>query len=74
MHRRYDSLPREICGVSLHGTEGGAILPDRPAEVSRGHSTTHVGGKAQTVERSRGLGWRGEMASGEGSGDTRPLG
>src|SRR6266511_515903 len=64
-HRRYDSLPREICGVSLHGTEGGAILPDRPAEVSRGHSTTHAGGKARTVERSRRLQWSGEMAPGE---------
>ena len=37
MHRRYDSLPREISGVSPHGTEGGVILPDRPAEVSRRH-------------------------------------
>jgi len=38
MHGRYDSLPREICGVSSQGTEGGGILPDRLAEVSRGHS------------------------------------
>ena len=38
MHGRYDSLPREICGVSEDWTEGGAILPDRPAEVSRRHS------------------------------------
>jgi len=38
MHRRYDSLPREICRVSCLRTEGGGILPDRPAEVSRGHS------------------------------------
>jgi hypothetical protein len=60
--------------VSWDGTEGGAILPDRPAAVSRGQSTTQAGGKARTVERSRGLGWRGAMASGEGSGETRPLG
>jgi ribosomal protein L34E len=38
MHGRYDSLPREICGVSRCGTEGGAIRSDRPAEVSRRHS------------------------------------
>ncbi len=35
-HRRYDSVPREICRVSWERTEGGGILPDRPAEVSRG--------------------------------------
>jgi hypothetical protein len=35
MHGRYDSLPREICGVSASRTEGGGIPPDRPAEVSR---------------------------------------
>jgi len=65
MHRRYDSLPREICGVSSLRTEGGAILPDRSAEVSRGHSTPSNGGKARTVERSRRFGWSGSMASGE---------
>ena len=32
--RRYDGLPQEICGVSWHRTEGGAILPDRPAAES----------------------------------------
>jgi hypothetical protein len=30
--------------------------------------------KACTVERSRGLGWSSETASGEGSGNARPLG
>jgi hypothetical protein len=60
--------------MSRHGTEGGAILPERPAEVRRGHRTTHAGVKARKVEKSRGLGWRGERASGEGSGQTRPLG
>ena len=65
MHRRYDSLPREICEVSPYGTEGGGILPDRLAEVSRRHSTTRNGGKARTVERSRRHRWSGPMASGE---------
>jgi hypothetical protein len=74
MHGRYDSLPREICGVSWYGTEGGGIPPDRPAEVSRRHSTTGNSGKARTVEESSCLRWSGEMASGEGSGYARPLG
>ena len=43
MHGRYDSLPREICGVSWRRTEGGAILPDRPAEVSRRHRRPGAG-------------------------------
>jgi hypothetical protein len=38
MHRCYDDLPREVCAVSWHGTEGGGILPNRTAEVSRGDS------------------------------------
>jgi hypothetical protein len=38
MHRRPDDLPREICGMSWERTEGGAILLDRIAEVSRGHN------------------------------------
>jgi len=49
------------------------IVADAGASRRR-HSTTRAGGKARTVERSRGLGWRGEMASGEGPGDTGPLG
>ena len=51
--------------MSWHRTEGGGILPDRPAEVSRRHSTTRNGGKARTVERRRRSGWSGSMASGE---------
>jgi hypothetical protein len=43
MHRRYDSLPREICGVSSWRTEGGVIPPDHLAEVSRGHSRPGAG-------------------------------
>ncbi len=36
--------------------------------------TTNNGGKARTVERSRGLEWSGEMASGEELGYAWPLG
>ena len=77
MHGRYDSLPREICGVSWHRTEGGAILPDRPAEVSRGHSRPGAGeareapqgrkagqqiGRAATRVGRRPERWRGVVA------------
>jgi hypothetical protein len=54
----------DLRGV-LRRTEGGAILPDHTAEVSRGHSTISNGGKARTVDRSRALWWSREMASGE---------
>ena len=53
MHRRYDDLPREICSVSWHRTEGGGILPDRTAEVSRGHN--------RRAERAEGLNGREEL-------------
>jgi hypothetical protein len=57
MHRRYDSLPREICGVSWLRTEGGAILSDRPAEVSRRHSRPGAG-EASEAPQGRKAGQR----------------
>ena len=57
MHRRYDSLPREICGVSCVRTEGGVILPDRPAEVSRRHSRPGAG-EAREAPQGRKAGQR----------------
>src|SRR5262247_4178372 len=71
MHRRYDSLPREICGVSSWRTEGGAIPPDHLAEVSRGHSVclaAHVSGGLKS--RST----RGPGSISKGGGNASPAG
>jgi hypothetical protein len=57
MHRRYDSLPREICAVSSWRTEGGAIPPDHLAEVSRGHSR-RAAGEAREAPQGRKAGER----------------
>ena len=45
---RLRDLPQEICTVSL-GTEGAARLPDRGAEVSKGHSRPLRRLKARTA-------------------------
>jgi hypothetical protein len=57
MHGRYDSLPREICSVSWCRTEGGAIFPDRTAEVSRRHSRPGAG-EAREAPQGRKAGQR----------------